>query len=197
MNLQQIAADIASAYQPPLTGRPSLIADPETLGEFLTAIEAGNYIQTAAELAGISLETIRSWTKRGEDGEEPFKQFLGAMKRASARAEALEVQKVRTAGNDPRFWAASMTYLERRHPDKWARRSEGNDGPKVVVQIGARDADVRVSITAGTEPDRAPLEAPFQAVALDVEPLALPPTPRARRAPVHTALHKGTRGKSA
>jgi hypothetical protein len=62
----------------------------------------------------------------------------------------MEVSKVRKAGADPRFWAASMTYLERRHPERWARRSEGNDGPKVVVQIGVRDSDVQVSIQGNT-----------------------------------------------
>jgi hypothetical protein len=63
----------------------------------------------------------------------------------------MEMGKVRKAGEDPRFWAASMTYLERRHPERWARRSEGQDGPKVVVQIGVRDSDVQVRI-ASSEP---------------------------------------------
>lgn len=197
MNLQQIAADIASAYIPPATGRPASISDPAAIQELLEAVEAGNYWDTAAELAGISQNTIRNWVKRGEDGEIPFTEFLRALKRAERRAEALAVQRVRQAGTDPRFWAAEMTFLERRHPDRWARRSEGNDGPKVVVQIGARDADVRVSITAGTGLEAAPIEAPFQAVALDVAPLALPAASRAPRARVHTALHKGKRGKSA
>jgi hypothetical protein len=76
---------------------------------------------------------------------------MSALKRASARAEASEVAKVREAGNDPRFWAASMTYLERRHPERWARRSDGHDGPKVIVQIGVRDSDVQVSIANVSE----------------------------------------------
>jgi hypothetical protein len=56
------------------------------------------------------------------------------------------VRKVRAAGRDPRFWAAEMTYLERRHPHRWGRRAEGHDGPKVIEQIGSRDSDVQVNI---------------------------------------------------
>lgn len=147
MDLQQLAADISNAYTPPTkAGRPAGIGEPLIVQEFLTQIEAGNYPEIAAELAGISLNTYRNWMKRGEDGEPPFDTFLLAVKQASARAEAVEVGKVRKAGNDPRFWAASMTYLERRHPDRWARRSEDSSSPKVVVQIGCKDSDVQVTI---------------------------------------------------
>jgi hypothetical protein len=51
------------------------------------------------------------------------------------------------SGKDPRFWAAEMTYLERRHPDRWGRRQEEAAGPKVVVQIGIKDSDVQISLS--------------------------------------------------
>jgi hypothetical protein len=162
MNCQQLATDITSAYIPPETGRPSAIGDQETVFQFLNAIHDGNYIETACELADISRETYRQWTKRAEDGEPPYVALIGAAKRASAIAEAMEVSKVRKAGADPRFWAASMTYLERRHPERWARRSEGNDGPKVVVQIGVRDADVQVCIASSASATDRAIEAPLQ-----------------------------------
>jgi hypothetical protein len=147
MDAAAIATQIANGYTPPATGRQdSQIAHVDVVQQLLEAVEAGNYIETAADLAGISKVTVYSWLKRGEEGEKPFNLFAHAMKRASARAEAIEVGKVREAGKDPRFWAASMTYLERRHPEKWARRSEDSAGPKVVVQIGVRDSDVQVSI---------------------------------------------------
>jgi hypothetical protein len=147
MNVTQLATSIAASYQPPDTGRPSAIGDPETLREFLTAIEAGNYLDTSCDLAGISRETYRQWTKRAEAGEAPYTTLVGAVKRASSRAEALAVQRVRQAGEDPRFWAAEMTYLERRHPEKWGRRSEANSGPAVQVYVGGVDIkDVRIAV---------------------------------------------------
>ena len=127
-------------------GVPSRIREVDTVAEFLAAIENGNYIETAAELAGFTKHSVYDWIKRGEAGETPFNLFSDALKRAQARAEAAEVAKVRKAGEDPRFWAASMTYLERRHPDRWARRSDDSSAPKVVVQIGVRDSDVQVTL---------------------------------------------------
>ena len=150
MNLQQLAADISNAYTPPNVGRPCEIANADTVQELLTYIEDGNYPEIAAELAGISLRTLQNWMKRGDDGEEPFTAFMRAVKRASAKAEHVEMGKVRKAGEDPRFWAASMTYLERRHPERWARRSEDGNSPRVVVQIGCKDSDVQVCISSPT-----------------------------------------------
>lgn len=148
MNLSALAEQIASSYEPPHTGLPSRIGELDTVQQLLQAVEDGNYIETAAELAGVAKQSVYNWIKRGEAGEEPYKAFMDAVKRAQARAEAAEVQKVRAAGKDPRFWAASMTFLERRHPDRWARRSEDNSSPKVIVQIGVKDSDVQVSIHA-------------------------------------------------
>jgi hypothetical protein len=122
----------------------------------LEAVHDGNYIETAAELAGLSKVTVYDWLKRGEANETPYNVFANALKRATARAEAAEVAKVRSAGNDPRFWAASMTYLERRHPDRWARRSDDSSAPKVVVQIGVRDSDVQVSVQGAAIPTALP-----------------------------------------
>jgi hypothetical protein len=146
MNHEQLAQDIARRYTAPINGSASRIGEADTVQQLLDAVEAGNYVETAAELAGIAKQTLYNWSKRADDREEPFLTLMDAVKRASARAEAAEVAKVRAAGNDPRFWAASMTYLERRHPDRWARRAEGNDGPKVIVQIGVKDSDVQVSV---------------------------------------------------
>ena len=41
-----------------------------------------------------------------------------------------------------------MTYLERRYPEKWGRGTDSDTGPKVIVQIGVRDLDVRVQIAS-------------------------------------------------
>ena len=152
MDLAQIAAQIASGYIAPTTGRPAEIAKADVVQELLEAVQNGNYLETAADLAGISDNTVRNWMKRGEAGEPPFDLFFRAVKRAEARAESESVKRVRAAGNDPRFWAADMTFLERRKPERWARRSDTNDGPKVVVQIGVKDSDVQVSVQGAAPP---------------------------------------------
>lgn len=152
MDLTAVATAIADAYEPPRVGRPCAIGQSDTVQELLEAIEAGNYLDTAAALAGISENTVRNWVKRGEAGETPYDAFLRAVKRASAKAEAEEVGKVRRAGNDPRFWASSMTYLERKFPEKWGRRNESQDGPRVLVQIGVQTQDVSVTVLSSPQP---------------------------------------------
>jgi len=147
MDLAAHAQAIAEAYRPPAAGRPSVIGDQETIHEFFEAVEAGNYIETAAELAGISTETLRQWRLRAEAGEEPFTAFIATLKRLERRAEAKAVANVRAAGRKPQFWAAEMTFLERRHPDRWGRRSESDNAPRVVVQLGVKDSDVSIAIT--------------------------------------------------
>jgi hypothetical protein len=146
MDIAALATEIASGYTKAGQGVPSRIGEVDLVQTFLEAVLEGNYIETAAEVAGLSKVTVYDWVKRGDTGEAPFNLFANAMKRASAQAERDAVKNVRRAGKDDRFWAAEMTYLERRHPDKWARRSEDSGGPKVVVQIGVRDSDVQVSI---------------------------------------------------
>lgn len=150
MDLAQLATDISTAYTPQQTGNPSRIGDADLVQAFLESVAEGNYIETAAADAGLSKVTVYNWKKRGEDGEAPYDAFVNAMKRAEAHAERAAVKNVRKAGLDSRFWAAEMTFLERRHPERWARRSEGSDGPKVVVQIGVKDSDVQVSIQGQT-----------------------------------------------
>ncbi len=56
------------------------------------------------------------------------------------------VRNVRKASQLPQFWAAGMTVLERKFPDKWGRRPEDSSTPRIVVQIGVKDGDVQVQL---------------------------------------------------
>lgn len=153
ISLQAQAEAIAASYIPPAVGRPSDIADAELLKQLFQAIKDGNYIDTACDLVGLSVVSVHTWKKRGEAGERPFAAFAKALKEASAQAEAQAVANVRKAGQLPQFWAAEMTYLERRHPEKWGRRQESDSGPKVVVQIGVGLSDVQVKVISAS-PDQ-------------------------------------------
>lgn len=133
------ATRIAETYQPPSTGRPSLLADQVAVTELLTRVAEGNYIETACTIAGIAKQTLYRWLKEAEqqpDPNHPLCRFRDALKKAEAMAEAEDVANVRKAGRSPQYWAASMTHLERRHPERWAKRSDLDAGPKVIVQIG-------------------------------------------------------------
>jgi hypothetical protein len=147
MDLAQVAKDIAVAYVPPDIGRHSEIANPDTVLAILTAIEDGNYPEVAAELADVGLTTFQRWMKWGEEGLPPFDLFRRAVKRAAAKAEAVEVGKVRKAGELPQYWTASMTYLERRHPDRWSRRTEPQEANRTVINIGLSSHKIQIQAT--------------------------------------------------
>lgn len=140
---------IASAYTQSV-GAPSVITDLPRVTKYLNKIAAGNYVEIAAKLAGIAKPAIYEWRQHAENPQHPnrtaYQRFVNAEKRAEAAGEDEQVQNTRNAAKDPRFWAAGMTLLERRFPDRWARRSEESAGPRVVVQIGVKDSDVQVQI---------------------------------------------------
>jgi hypothetical protein len=108
----------------------------------------GNYRDTAAKIVGISSRAIRMWMEKADAGQERFEAVAQVIQIAEGLAEASAVRNVMAAGKHPQFWASSMTYLERKHPEKWGRRQEDNSGPKVQVIIGADAVDVKVNVVA-------------------------------------------------
>jgi hypothetical protein len=45
----------------------------------------------------------------------------------------------------PQYWPAIATFLERKAPERWGKRNDDSNTPKVIVQIGIRDADVTIN----------------------------------------------------
>jgi hypothetical protein len=75
---------------------------------------------------------------------------LDAYQKASAVAEVAAVAAIRDAGAaGPEYWLASQTFLERRFPERWARRSHEQTAPVIVVRptretLAAVERQVRV-----------------------------------------------------
>jgi hypothetical protein len=89
------------------------------------ALREGNYFSTACEAAGVGESTAREWVARGEGRSErpagpPFAAFAAAVKKARAEAEAHALRQVRDAAAEG-TWQAAAWYLERAHPERWAR----------------------------------------------------------------------------
>jgi hypothetical protein len=88
----------------------------------LRKMREGHYAKTAAETSGITEQTLYNWLKKGGDPTQypEHATFLEAYRRAEATAEGTAIKAIQDAF--PTDWRAAMTYLERRHPDRWARR---------------------------------------------------------------------------
>jgi hypothetical protein len=128
-------------------------AQPEKVGRLFDLIVAGNYRETAARIVGITDRAIRMWMQKADAGDERYQAVANVVHVAEALAESSAVRDVRAAGKSPQFWAASMTYLERRYPGKWGRRPDDTEVPRVIVQIGIKDSDVSLSVAQGSTRD--------------------------------------------
>ena len=124
-----------------MAGRPTKCT-PELTEKICEYLASGCYVCTACDLCGIDQSTYHRWRERGENGEEPYCEFVKAIKDAEARAEARAVALVQKAMVDD--WKAAMTWMERKFPDRWSRgeRREitgAGGGPVEVNDVSARE----------------------------------------------------------
>lgn len=107
----------------------------DTHNKIITAIRAGNYIETAAAYAGVNKSTLYEWLKRGErekqrvaknpryrirKSEKPYVEFSNAVEKALAEAEIRDVAIIAKAAEEQ--WQAAAWRLERKFPDRWGRK---------------------------------------------------------------------------
>lgn len=131
-------------------GRPTKLT-PEVQAVIIEAVEAGNYFETAAMLAGICKATLYNWIESGEAGELPFAEFLDALKSAESKAEAAALAVVRAA---PDRWQANMTFLERRHPSRWGRRDPDHSLKTKLLKAELKTLRAKLKLLeAGHDPD--------------------------------------------
>ena len=138
-SIREQAEAIVSQYEPAATGRPSVLGDEAKIAKLLTLLRAGNYRVTACRAAGLHPITLTRLMERDA-------AFCAAVEKAESEAECELIENTAKAGRSPQFWAANMTLLERKHPERWGRRQEDSQTPKVIVQIGVKDSDVQVQI---------------------------------------------------
>ena len=109
-----------------------------------TVIAEGNYYITACSLCGISEPAFYGWINQAEkdynngltDDESPYLRLVKALKKAEAKAEAEFLSVVKEAAVKKKEWLPAMTFLERRHPDRWGRKDRNQitiDEHKTVI----------------------------------------------------------------
>lgn len=136
-------------------GRRPLVLDPEIRKAVIQALEAGNYMETAAEYAGIHKSVLFDWLAWGrearqqiQDGTEirpnghAYAEFTDEVEKAMARVEVQSVAVIRRHAVDN--WQAMAWYLERTRPRKFGRldRKEvsGPDSGPVEITVDSQRA---------------------------------------------------------
>ncbi len=106
---------------------------PEVREKIVSAIRAGNYANVAAEYAGIGERTFYRWLQLGQEANRGIhRQFWQAVKKAEREAEVRAVAILQRHMEDN--WQAAMTFLERKHPDRWGRKD------RLRVDINPKEA---------------------------------------------------------
>lgn len=104
------------------SGRNSLLT-PAMQARICASVRSGNWLETAAQMGGIDRDTLFAWKRKGKEDLEAgrpnsiYGQFVNAVARAEAEAEAASVLRVLIASQ--KDWRAAAWYLERRHRDRW------------------------------------------------------------------------------
>lgn len=130
---------------------------PSKKARIVELFRQGNYASTVANVVGISAHTLHRWMQLGEihtaeceyfdplECEEKCNQTDAALralftevKMAESEAESNAVSKITS---DP-SWIASMTFLERRHRERWARPSDKVHQPTTPVQVQGLQIDI-------------------------------------------------------
>ena len=117
-------------------GRPCpLTIDPTLAPRIIYSVARGNYINTAAAIAGVDQSTIHRWIRRGKEAwhaeiegnpvpqsEIPYYELCKGVQTARAQAEADALEAIQDAGNDPAHWQAKAWYLERCYGARYGRK---------------------------------------------------------------------------
>lgn len=121
-------------------GRPSKLT-PEVQDRIVQAITAGNYIEVAAQYAGISKGTLYRWLQMADDptADDIYRDFRDAVESARSAAEVRNVALIQKAANDG-TWQAAAWYLERTSWQRWGRRTmvTGDAGEAIKVEVDHR-----------------------------------------------------------
>jgi hypothetical protein len=138
--------------------RPRKINE-RVIDEIAKLVRAGNYLEVAAQYAGIDVVTLYDWMKRGawekerrekpytrpRQDEEVFVQFSNTIKEALAEAELRDVNTITAAANDGQ-WTAAAWRLERKFPKRWGRKAievTGADGGPIQHEVEHKTEESR------------------------------------------------------
>ena len=105
--------------------------DEQVWSRLSQALSVGAYIEDACVFAGISSRQYRRWRVLAEKGVEPYASKWVEIQKSEAQAIVRNLFNIQNAANSG-TWQASAWILERKYPDKFARKdfvqiSEGKD----------------------------------------------------------------------
>jgi len=145
---------------PKRAGRKSkLLADPEIITKLVNALRAGNYMEHAADYAGVHVSTVYRWLEKGsielERRAQGYKadrkleqlcELCEAVKKAKGEAVVRAMALIQNAASSG-TWQASAWFLERTQPNFFGRRTEivGEGGGSVKVEVSVEALEAKLT----------------------------------------------------
>jgi hypothetical protein len=161
----EAAAIEALNSEPPLKpGRPRSVMTRETILVILRSIRLGMPAERAGLMAGVGSKTLEAFRKRNAT-------FAGLVERAEALAE--DTFRGRILKHSQSQWTAAAWLLERRFPERWARK----DAPNWVETPQQTAAKIQAALShlAASVPNVAPPAPPTDQP--PTAPTNAPPSP--------------------
>ncbi len=139
--------------------KPKIVADPEIVQKLVNALRAGNYMEHAADYAGVHVSTVYRWLEKGngelerrEQGFKPDKhldqlcELCDAVKKAKGEAVVRAMALIQNAASSG-TWQASAWFLERTQPNFFGRRTEivGEGGGALKVEVSVEALEAKLS----------------------------------------------------
>jgi IS30 family transposase len=139
--------------------KPKLVADPEIITKLVNALRAGNYMEHAADYAGVHVSTVYRWLEKGnaelerrEQGFKPDKKLdqlcdlCEAVKKAKGEAVVRAMALIQNAASSG-TWQASAWFLERTQPNFFGRKTEivGEGGGPLRVEVTVEALEAKLT----------------------------------------------------
>jgi hypothetical protein len=123
-----------------MAGRPTSLT-PELRVQICQRIAEGLTFVDACRVNHIAEKSFYNWKERGEEGEEPFSEFLQSVKESEGEFKATHIKTIRSAsqGKIAGQWQAAAWLLERKYPGEFAMRQQIAVSDKLEQFIKAFD----------------------------------------------------------
>jgi transposase len=118
MSRERTSAEAAKQAGP---GRPTKLTR-YTQSRICALLRQGATLEAASSASGVHRATLHDWISRGrQEPHTAFGEFQRAVETALAQAETDLTARIHEAAQSS--WQAALALLERRFPQRWARRA--------------------------------------------------------------------------
>lgn len=116
----------------------------------------GLHKQTCAWEAGIGVQTLEDWLRKGEQGDPKYREFARAFRVAEAKAEHKLVRRLSVlAGGRKGNERPVVEFLKRRWPKRWGDKAvfeqSGLDGGPIKHEITPAEIQAKVAARFGAK----------------------------------------------